>query len=473
MSGAYLYGVSENGGTNTFYLSPVPFSEIAQQAKPGPGKPTFGPVEDSMTQAGNLTRMLVTAPLVGVAGALVSAARQGQNTGQMQTRPQGAVHDPKVDAALSGGLLKKLWVTVALLLGFTGMMQLPVASRYGIARIPGLTWTGDFYTTLNIHYALAALLLAGCAAPQAVQAPTPQQTAKAAETQSGVTFTDAMGYPVTVQSWNRVVSLYGSFAEAWTLAGGTLTATTEDAIKERGLDLGTDIAVIGTNQDPNTEEILAQNPDFVILNAEVSEQTALHEFLQEAGVPHAYFKTNTFDEYLAMLRTFCDMTGREDLYEQNGLAVQQQISDVLELVQNAKLPAPNVLLLRAYSSGCKAKGSDNMTGAMLKDLGAINIADADDSLLENLSMENIIADDPEDIFVVTMGASQQKALDWLAENLQANPAWSGLSAVQSGHYYLLDKALFHYKPNARWGESYRTLAALLYPQLADQLEALA
>lgn len=97
------------------------------------------------------------------------------------------------------------------------------------------------------------------------------------------------------------------------------------------------------------------------------------------------------------------MTGREDLYEQNGLAVQQQISDVLELVQNAKLPAPNVLLLRAYSSGCKAKGSDNMTGAMLKDLGAINIADADDSLLENLSMENIIADDPEDIFVVTMG----------------------------------------------------------------------
>ena len=64
--------------------------------------------------------------------------------------------------------------------------------------------------------ALAALLLAGCAAPQAVQAPAPQQTAKAAETQSGVTFTDAMGYPVTVQSWNRVVSLYGSFAEAWT-----------------------------------------------------------------------------------------------------------------------------------------------------------------------------------------------------------------------------------------------------------------
>ncbi|HZF61481.1 MAG TPA: 4Fe-4S dicluster domain-containing protein [Desulfovibrio sp.] len=160
--GAYLYGVTENGGTNTFYLSPVPFSELAAQAKPGPGKPTFAPVADSMAQAGNLTRMLMTAPLVGVAGALVNAARQGQtpSRNQAQARPQGALHDPKAEAALSGSVLKKLWVAVALLLGFTGMMQLPVASRYGIAKIPGLTWTGDFYTTLNVHYVLAALLLA-------------------------------------------------------------------------------------------------------------------------------------------------------------------------------------------------------------------------------------------------------------------------------------------------------------------------
>ena len=154
--GAYLYGVTENGGTNTFYLSPVPFSELAQQVKPGPGRPTFAPVADSMAQAGNLTRMLVTAPLVGIAGALVSTARQSQSLPQIQ----GRLHDPKVDFAPSGGLLKKLWVTVTLLLGFTGMMQLPVASRYGIAKIPGLAWTGHFFTTLNIHYILATVLLA-------------------------------------------------------------------------------------------------------------------------------------------------------------------------------------------------------------------------------------------------------------------------------------------------------------------------
>ncbi len=50
-----------------------------------------------------------------------------------------------------------------------------------------------------------------------------------------------------------------------------------------------------------------------------------------------------------------------------------------------------------------------MTGAMLKDLGAINIADADDSLLENLSMENIIADDPEDILWLPWGQPAESA----------------------------------------------------------------
>lgn len=323
---------------------------------------------------------------------------------------------------------------------------------------------------------LCAALLAGCAASSQAASAVPSVESEATVEEArgaGQTFTDDLGYSVAVQSWSCVVSLYGSYAEAWTLAGGTLAGATEDAVQERGLALGDDVAVIGSVQEPNTEALLALNPDFVILNAEVSEQTALHEFLQQADIPHAYFSNSTFEGYLSMLRIFCDMTGREELYEQNGLAVQEQIQSVLSLVAQADESAPTVLLLRAYSSGCKAKGSDNMTGAMLKDLGAVNLADEDDSLLENLSMEAILAGDPDDIFVTTMGASQQKALSWVADNLQSNPAWAGLSAVENDRYYVLDKSLFHYKPNARWGESYRILAALLYPDLADALEALA
>ena len=68
--------------------------------------------------------------------------------------------------------------------------------------------------------ALAAFLLAGCtaappadgAAADAVQPPPP----------AAVTFTDVLDHEVTLERWDRVVSLYGSFAETWLLAGGIL-----------------------------------------------------------------------------------------------------------------------------------------------------------------------------------------------------------------------------------------------------------
>ena len=50
----------------------------------------------------------------------------------------------------------------------------------------------------------------------------------------------------------------------------------------------------------------------------------------------------------------------------------------------------------------------------------------------------------------------------LNETLTGNPAWAGLSAVQEGRVHIMEKQLYHFKPNARWGEASEQLAALLY-----------
>ena len=46
--GVYLYGEKENGGTNTIYISPVPFDELNKAIEKGPGRPHLNPVEDQM-----------------------------------------------------------------------------------------------------------------------------------------------------------------------------------------------------------------------------------------------------------------------------------------------------------------------------------------------------------------------------------------------------------------------------------------
>ena len=305
------------------------------------------------------------------------------------------------------------------------------------------------FTRHLLAFLLSALLLTACAAPPAQEQP------------AAVTFTDALGYEVSLSGWDRVVSLYGSFAEVWLLAGGTLAGTTADAVEERQLALGEDVAIVGSVKEPNLEEIIAADPDFVILAADVAAQANFHDALTAAAIPHAYYRTDTFEEYLSMLEQFCTFTGRQDLYEQNGLAVRSEIEAVLERVKGR--PAPTALLVRAYSSGAKAKGADNLAGVILEDLGADNLVSRHESLLEELNMEEIIAADPDFLFITTMGSTDEAAMAYMADTFESNPAWSGLSAVKNGRYLLLPRDLFHYKPNARWGESYAYLANILYP----------
>jgi len=62
---------------------------------------------------------------------------------------------------LSGNnrLLKRLYIAIMVVMGFTGFGQMPIFKRYYIADIPGLGWSAKFYTTHYIHYIGAILLL--------------------------------------------------------------------------------------------------------------------------------------------------------------------------------------------------------------------------------------------------------------------------------------------------------------------------
>lgn len=303
--------------------------------------------------------------------------------------------------------------------------------------------------------ALLCLLVAACA-PAAQSRPDGEQD---------ITFTDSLGNQVVLeQAPERVAALLGSYAEAWVLAGGedSLMAVTRDAFEERGMELGEEVANLGDSHQPNLEALFAAQPDLVLLTPDLEGQLVLKESLDSAGIPNAWFKVETFEDYLAMLRIFTDLTGREDLYELNGLAVQVRIEAVKAAVQEKE--GPSVLLLRAFSSNVKAKNSDNIAGVMLRDLGCKNIADSDSGLLEELQMEVILTANPEYIFVVTMGSDTEKAMDNLEALFQSDPAWQSLTAIKQGNVYVLDKQLFHYKPNARWGESYEKLAGILYPE---------
>ena len=279
-----------------------------------------------------------------------------------------------------------------------------------------------------------------------------------------VTFTDALDREVTVKkNPERVAALIGSFADVWTLAGGTVCASADDAWEDFDLELP-DAVNLGGAHSPNLELLLSANPDFVIASSSTAADVEMKEPLENAGITVAYFDVSSFDDYLEMLKVCTDITGREDLYEQNGLNIKKQIDDIKSDFAKENIPENErtVLLLRASAGFVKAKGSKGtVLGEMLADLGCVNIADSDKTLLENLSIESIIKREPYRIFVVVMGDDTEAAKNKLSSVMEENPAWGELDAVKQNRLYFMDKKLFNLKPNARWAEAYEQLVEIL------------
>ena len=66
----FIYGETENGGTNTIYVSPVSFETLNQAIDRGEGRPSLKKVKDEMAEANALAAALVIAPIAGVASAV-------------------------------------------------------------------------------------------------------------------------------------------------------------------------------------------------------------------------------------------------------------------------------------------------------------------------------------------------------------------------------------------------------------------
>lgn len=302
---------------------------------------------------------------------------------------------------------------------------------------------------------LFSLLLTGCASgvpAETILSPT------------AVTFIDDLGRTVTVDRPRRVACLLGSFAQVWTISGGEVIAAADDAWDDFALDLPADAVNLGNTKELSLEKLLAAEPDFIIASSNTRQNLEWQDTLESAGISTAYFDVANFADYLRMLKICTDITGRPDLYEENGLAVQAQINAVLAQSQQrvAENGAPTVLFMRASASSIRAKNSQgSVLGEMLAALGCVNIADSDDSLLENLSLEHILEADPDFIFFVQSGDDTEGTQANIDRFMAENPAWASLTAVQEGRVYLMDKRLFNLKPNHRWGEAYQQLEDIL------------
>lgn len=281
--------------------------------------------------------------------------------------------------------------------------------------------------------------------------------------ETAVTFTDDLGRQVTVDRPERVACLISSFSDIWSLAGGVdkIVAATNATWTYFDLPLREDVVNLGGTKELNVEQLIACEPDLILASGGTDRNVELEASFEEMGMNVAYFSVNDFEDYLRMLKICTDITGETENYQTYGIDVQGQIEKALARVDGSR---PSVLYVRATGSSCKVKNSkDSVLGEMLANMDCENIADRENTLLEQISIEAIMQEDPDYIFVVLQSADPTDAEGVLETTLLSNPAWETLTAVKEGRYYVMEPNLYNLKPNGRWGEAYEKLADILYP----------
>ena len=305
---------------------------------------------------------------------------------------------------------------------------------------------------------MLAALLSGCTKHGDDQLVPPNPPAAYAS------FTDSAGETIVFQEKpERVAVLFSSFAELWQLAGGTVAVTVGESVERGFVPEGTPLVDDGAGKKIDLERLLIEEPDFVICSGDIAAQAETAKTLMELDIPAAHFVVESFSDFLDVLQICTAITGDEAAFERYG--TQQEEAIERTLAENS-FEGVDILFVRAGSSArsVKAKTSeDHFAAEMLKELGTHNIAD--DSLLEDavvsdtLSIEYILQEDPDYIFFTAMG-DEEASRSFVKEMLQED-TWKSLTAVKAGHYAFLEKELFHFKPNGRWAEAYKTLADLL------------
>lgn len=318
--------------------------------------------------------------------------------------------------------------------------------------------------------------------PDPAQGPDPAIAARYLEKAEDVTVTgthviftdDSGGGELSIEKGPKNVAvLFGSLTSLWYEAGGTvqLAVGGKSAVttyKEQiGRDITRDEGVTVVAESPSgsnwdVEAIIAARPDLIICSMGLKGYATISGPAGAAGIPVIGIDYNGVQDYLKWFKVFCNLNGKPELWDSVADATARQIIRVVSGVPQVE-KAPAAVILVVSSNTLKAYTFASQPGVILSELGGVNLADPNSegtaSSVE-IDMENLYALDPDIILLSEFGGT---TLDTLKETYKDDPVWQSLRAVKEDRLYSLEISLFHNKANGRYGESYLTMAQLLYP----------
>ncbi len=278
--------------------------------------------------------------------------------------------------------------------------------------------------------------------------------------------TDDAGRTVVLQRKpSRIVVLSPSFLELLYAVDGKAVGRPSSSVDLSALPKqARSIPEVGFAYNINVEKVVALQPDLVVAMQGI--QDALVPVLEGSQIPVIVLKYKTYDDVFNKIVLFGDIAGTK----RKAAAMVQSLKAKLKQITD-KLPnqTTKVAILRATSKSVSLELENSIAGNTAKLLKLQNVAAGSRPIdsgadLTPYSLEKLVENDPDLIFVVTMGKTAEIE-NTMRSDVENNPAWSTLRAVRNKKVVFLPSELFLLNPGLRIPESAAYMAKLVYPEV--------
>jgi len=205
---------------------------------------------------------------------------------------------------------------------------------------------------------------------------------------------------------------------------------------------------------PNVEAIAGYKPDLVILQANATKATAVQAALKKLGIPVFLEQTPTATAgAYTEIKQLGQLTGHTSQAAKLVSSMKKQIKAIVSM-----FAAPKIRVFHELDSTLYSATSKTFIGAVYKDFGVTNIADAaagaDQSGYPQLTAEYLIKANPQVVVLADGDWGESKA------TVSARAGWAAIDAVKNGKIYTIGSDI-----SSRWGprlvDLYRAVGQIL------------
>ena len=209
--------------------------------------------------------------------------------------------------------------------------------------------------------------------------------------------------------------------------------------------------------NPNLESLVALQPDLILAPKEFLKPDLLAA-LENVRIPLFILSGETVDAIFSHMQTIGRMTDHQAEAAALVMDVRRQIAAVTQRVQGQ--PPVRVLYV-LNSQPLITVGPGSFIDQLIRLAGGRNIAAKSGVSYPRLSMETVLAEDPE-VLVFPVGQAEG-----ISESEQhAWRQWSGMSAIKHARTHQISADLLN-RPGPRIGQALEQLAVLLHPSLPE------